>query len=85
MEIQTIKRLFTFRQRSRRNMRVARCIPPEQVGLDLASGKNSRFGDLLRHIAVTGTLYVGRKYKGGNPAIQNPRQDWPTLRTTVRA
>jgi uncharacterized damage-inducible protein DinB len=53
MEIRTIKPfLHYFGNVRERTMRVARCIPPDQLEWSYAPGKFT-FGDLLRHLAVS--------------------------------
>src|SRR5882724_10087363 len=52
MEIRTIQPfLHYFGNVRERTMRVARCIPPDQLNWTYAPGKFT-FGDLLRHLAV---------------------------------
>ena len=53
MEIRTIQPfLHYFGNVRERTMRVARCIPPDQLDWSYAPGKFT-FGDLLRHLAVS--------------------------------
>jgi len=53
MEIRTIQPfLHYFGNVRERTMRVARCIPPDQLDWTYAPGKFT-FGDLLRHLAVS--------------------------------
>jgi uncharacterized damage-inducible protein DinB len=53
MEIRTIQPFLLYFGNVRdRTLRVARCVPPDQIDWSYAPGKFT-FGDLLRHIAVT--------------------------------
>jgi uncharacterized damage-inducible protein DinB len=64
MEIQSIQPFIQYFANVReRTMRVARCLPPDQVDWTYAPGKFTA-GDLLRHIAVTERYLFAENIQG---------------------
>jgi uncharacterized damage-inducible protein DinB len=71
MEIRTIQPFLQYFGNVReRTMRVARCIPPNQIDWTYAPGKFT-FGDLLRHLAVAERYMWAENVRGRQSRYTN--------------